>query len=152
MIYITDFTDQEIRKLSYQERFAIVRSYKHPSALFKHLPVLAPSTELFYRCQELKQERNWNQETFEQIYVPNYLKQMHGKEEIATLDILCEKSLHENIILACFCHDESHCHRSILTGLLQGAGIDVHTKQKTDYRKYWELYNQKTYWENASLY
>lgn len=151
MIYIGQFGEPEIRKPIYQKRYAVVRSYKHPSALFTQLSIIAPSTDLFYKCQELKQQKNWNESTFAEIYIPNFLKQMHGEKEAAVLNNLFHTSETENIVLACFCHDEIHCHRSILAGLLQGAGADVRTLTNTDYSKYWGMYNNPDCWINASI-
>jgi len=152
MLYISQFSDNEIRKPIYKKRYAIVNSYRHPSALFTRLPIIAPSTDLFYKCQKVKQTKNWNEDTFQKIYIPNFLKQLHGKKERQTLAWLYEQSKTENIVLACFCHDEAHCHRSVVAGLMQGAGACVALPTNTDYSKYWSMYNDPQYWADASLH
>lgn len=42
--------------------------------------------------------------------------------------------------LACFCGDETLCHRSIVAGLLQGAGADVRLASGADYSRYFEAF------------
>lgn len=46
----------------------------------------------------------------------------------------------ETVGLACFCGDETLCHRSIVAGLLQGAGADVRLASGADYSRYFEAF------------
>ena len=141
MIYVGKLNDYRFLHEHWDEKWAIVRSYKHPYNSFKQVAVLSPSTKLFYMYRDMVSNGTWSQESFDKIYVPNFLKQMHGTEEVKMLNALYNMSKTKRIALACFCDDEDMCHRSIIAGLLSGAGADVQTSSGNDYSKYWTMYN-----------
>lgn len=144
MIYICRIFDAEVKKSCWNSRYAIVRSFKKSSnpslEKFEQMDVLSPSKELFYKYRDLVSRGEWNQEAFDNIYVPEFLRQMHGEAERKALNELFVRSKTENILLCCFCEDESECHRSIIAGLLQGAGADVRTASGKDYSKYFAMW------------
>ena len=133
MITITDI--RNVNHAAYDEVWAVVRSLKNPGKM-KHVPELSPSWALFKKYLQLRDMGEWNADTFRSIYVPTFLKEMKGLEaqrklsELAGLDRQGKR-----ICLACFCHDEALCHRSIIAGILQYRGIQIHGV-KGDYSKY----------------
>lgn len=84
------------------------------------LPELAPSAPLFswIRAQPITAAR-WR------TYTRRYLAEMRrpGPQHlIATLATLSQRT---NFSVGCYCEDASHCHRTLLRGLLQQAGADI---------------------------
>lgn len=121
----------------YDEVWAIVRSLKYVGAKIRHVPELSPSWNLFKRYRSLHDAGRWNNQTFHDIYVPQFLKEMQGKKQRALLNELFATK--KRICLVCFCTEEELCHRSIIGGLLQGAGLDVKGLEH-DYSYYFDWY------------
>ena len=93
-------------------------------------------------------ENQWNKQTFDTVYVPQFLKEMHEEQAINILNKLYQIDKNSGkICLVCFCPDETMCHRSIIAGLLQGVGCNVQTETNNNYTKYYRMYN-KTQREN----
>lgn len=123
--------------------YAIVRNLKGYQKGIKQLSLLSPSTELYhYYCQEKKQG-TWTEEKFQEIYVPQFLKEMRSPEVIDKLnDILVRvREKNEDITLCCYCVEEQMCHRSIIAGLFQGIGLTVN-KVWRDYSPYYDKWKQ----------
>lgn len=137
---ITVTTIANLNYSLYDEVWAIVRSLKYPNPNIKHVPELSPSWSLFGKYQALKKAGQWNDETFRSVYVPQFLKEMKGKEQRKLLNYLTNTKKH--ICLVCFCQDECLCHRSIVGGMLQGAGIEVQGLYQ-DYSYYFD------WWKNG---
>lgn len=140
MIYICDFNSQRLIHERWDAKYAIVRSYKHPKAGITQLAVLSPSTDLFFKYQDLKNKGCWNENTFQTEYVPVFLNEMQSAEAKAALNQLFVESKTKKIALICYCHDENLCHRSIIAGLLNGAGALVVTQTGESYTKYFDEY------------
>lgn len=123
MITITNI--REMGGKRYDEVWGIVRSMK-PMDGVRQVQVLSPSWELFKKYRNLVESGSWNRNAFQSLYVPQFLEEMHSKEASYILNklYLMDKA-GKNICLFCFCTDESLCHRSIIAGLLQGAGCNV---------------------------
>lgn len=121
----------------YDEVWAIVRSFKHPNPHMRHVPELSPPWDLFKRYLGWKEKGQWTKDTFIAMYVPQFLKEMHGKKPKSLLNRLATTDKH--ICLACFCPDEAMCHRSIIGGMLQGAGAVVNGLSG-DYSHYFGWY------------
>lgn len=129
----------EIRRGQYDLNFAIVRSMKNPSDWLVQEDLLSPSKNLFYKYLDLKKAGNWNKKSFDEIYVPQFLRELKAnKSATDKLNEIYSLSKTKSIALCCFCDDEELCHRSIIAGLLQGAGADVVASK--DYRHYYEMY------------
>ncbi len=128
------------------EALAIVRSYKTPVPGVGHEPLLSPEFALFRTYLGLRDEGRWGTETFRDIYVPQFLADLaRNKRAQARLNAIFRDSRDgKTIVLACFCNDEALCHRSIVAGLLQGAGADVRTETGTDYGAYFAQYKDVT--------
>lgn len=127
----------EVKYSDYDEVWAIVRSLKYANPHIRHVPELSPSWGLFKLYLRLRDEGRWNEETFRTLYVPQFLKEMRGKEQQQLLNELF--STKKNICLVCFCSEENLCHRSIVGGMLQGAGLEVKGLLQ-DYSYYFEWY------------
>lgn len=141
MLYVTNFKGIEGKKNSFDEIWACVRSLKgqHPGII--QVADLSPSTELFISYLSAKNAGKFDQQWFQNHYVPTFLQQM--KECKNSRDLL--NNLYKadragkRIALLCFCQDEELCHRSILAGLLQGVNCDVHGVHH-DYSRYYDQY------------
>lgn len=127
---------------NYDDAWLIVRAKKHPVEGTKYVPALSPSWELFHRYRELVDKGQWNAQSFKEVYVPEFISEMYAyrKETFPLLNELYKKGQKGKCIaLICFCADEALCHRSILAGLLQGAGCNVKTEHGTDYSIYYKM-------------
>jgi uncharacterized protein YeaO (DUF488 family) len=84
------------------------------------LPELAPSRELLaWGLSEPRTEVKWKS------FGRRYTKEMARPEARHLLALLAALSHRTDFALGCYCEDESHCHRSILRGLLSGAGAKL---------------------------
>ena len=130
-----------IRQISniYDENWLIVRSAKSVPKFSKQVIELSPSKELFYKYLNASKAGLYNDQWFMDNYVPKFLKEIkENKKALALLDELYNKSKTLNIMLSCFCPDETLCHRSIIAGLLLGAGANIDCNP--DYIKYWHMF------------
>ncbi len=133
MITVTEI--RNVNYAAYDETWAIVRSLKNPGKM-RHVPELSPSWALFKKYLRLRDAGQWNADTFKSIYVPTFLKEMAGMEAQRKLSELIELDKQgKRICMACFCRDEALCHRSIIAGIVQSAGIQVQGV-KGDYSEY----------------
>lgn len=127
----------QVNYSEYDEVWAIVRSLKYGSPKIRHVPELSPSWPLFKRYMKLKEEGQWNEETFQKLYVPQFLKEMRGEKQQKLMnELFCTT---KRICLVCFCDEEELCHRSIVGGMLQGAGLEVKGLMR-DYSYYYDWY------------
>jgi uncharacterized protein YeaO (DUF488 family) len=111
------------------------------------MSALSPSSSLFFKYRELIKNGQWGPETFRSIYVPRFLEEMHSEQAVYWLNRLWKADrIGRSVLLACYCSDEAMCHRSIVAGLLQGAGADV--RAQDDYSYYYDMWkgenNDKT--------
>lgn len=99
-------------------------------------------------------QSQWNREAFDKIYVPEFISQMRYDQRAANiLNGLVELDKSgAKIQLCCFCPDETMCHRSIVAGLLQGAGCDVRTATGQDYSKYFDMYQNAPMTKSVAKY
>lgn len=136
----------EIQASDFDEIWAIVRYPKKLSHAFgkklKCIYDLAPTSDLFSICQELKKDDDWHKGTFKDIYVPRFLKDLARNDQARTLlaDLCREDKRGKRIALICYCSDERMCHRSIISGLLQGTGIEIDNSLHEDYSRYYKQY------------
>lgn len=123
------------------ENIIIVRSLKHAINGASHQPILSPSVSLLCDYQKWAKQGNWNAEKFASDYVPRFIHEIkHNPNAIALLDELYKRSKSDDIALYCFCQDETLCHRSIVAGMLLGAGANISCSE--DYRKYWQIFKE----------
>lgn len=134
---------RNVRYKEFDEVWAIVRSMKSPSEHIKHVPDISPSLNLFFKAKRLMKENQWNKQTFDKIYVPQFLQEMNTQPAYDILNKIYQiDKTNGKLCLVCFCPDETMCHRSIIAGILQGVGCDVHTEINNDYRKYYKLHRE----------
>lgn len=131
------------KKMDYN--FAIVRDiqkeYLDPGE--KQLSVLSPSNELFQWCCNMQASGNWNEDSFQQYFLPQFLQEMNSKEARHALNQIVKLDRAGKIVvLNSFFKDESLCHRSILGGMLQGVGCNVVMESGKDYSNYYRLFEQ----------
>ena len=123
------------------ENWAIVRSFKSKSEWIKQVPELAPTGSLYHLALNLQKTGNWNETTFMDIYVPQFISDIANNEEAHRLlnYLATEDKRGKDIILCCYCANEELCHRSIIAGLLYGLGCNVETDEHSAqyyYNKY----------------
>lgn len=99
-----------------------------------HVPELSPQQDLLYHYLNLKNNGDWNSDTFRTEYVPQFVQSLKNYEAIAKLNELTAKSNDKNILLVCFCSDETMCHRSIIGGILMH--MDANIQCNPDYAEY----------------
>lgn len=128
----------ELNEYQYDENWLIVRKLDEIPAFVKHEPLLSPSPKLFRKYREAFHAGLFNQEFFDQVYVPQFLKELaENTEAMAVLNRLVKDSKSKDIFLACYCETESMCHRSIIAGVLLGMGAEIDTNLK--YQIYYDL-------------
>ena len=133
---------REVKYDDYDEVWACVRSLKNPelASKVKQVAELSPSQYLFHLYLETKRARSFNQKWFNEVYVPQFLKEMHYPEAKQKLnELFVADRAGKRICICCFCEEEELCHRSILAGLVQGCGCNV-TGVKHDYSAYFLEY------------
>lgn len=80
------------------------------------VPELAPSAELLKRGQSADSARDWS------TFVKRYRREMAAPEKVHLLKLLAALSAASDFSVGCYCADETHCHRSVLRGLLAEHG------------------------------
>ena len=139
MIYIKSIRDVE--RGEYDYTWAITRSNKVP-VWMTNIQELSPSWDLFNKYRELAAKGQWNLNTFKTLYVPQFLRELNNPASRKALNTLVKLDRHgASVCLVCFCPGEQLCHRSIIAGILQGAGCYVVTEAGTDYSSYYEMFN-----------
>jgi len=129
----------ELDKNQYDENWLIVRKPDELPGFVKYVPVLSPSPELFRKYRDAFHVGAFNLEFFDQVYVPQFLKELiENTEALSILQSLASVSKEKDILLACYCGVESMCHRSIIAGILLGMGAEIDAEPK--YLKYYEQY------------
>lgn len=119
MLFAGSFSDISSK---YDEVWLIVRSLKSMptgNAHIIHVPELSPSPKLFYSYLNWRKAGHWNKDTFERWYKPQFLQDMQSTEAQKKLHELKNKAKNKNILICCFCTDESLCHRSIVKQLIK---------------------------------
>lgn len=134
----------------YDEIWLIVRSVKNipkqENVYWK--PELSPTKNLFFTYLKWKKAGEWNLNTFQNKYVPQFIEELHNPESIKALNELYYAALNKNMLCVCYCPTEELCHRSIIKGLLQGA-MEKYQKgtyimdSSNDYSHYYALFKQK---------
>lgn len=139
--------DNTLRYDEYDHIFMIVRSSKINNPHIVQMPELAPSDQLFFTYRQWVKDDNWNQDTFDEKYVPWFLRDLivnpQSREALNRLYQMDQEG--KRICLLCYCGLETMCHRSIIAGLLQGVGANVRmlpvdNSFSRDYTKYYNDY------------
>lgn len=141
-IYLTHVS--RLPTLDVDFKYAIMRSYKYPAIGVSQLAELSPSSKLYSDYLSWKSAGLWSYDYFMTKYAPRFLLQI-GHDTIAKdrLNKLYKWSKEgANIALGCACTSESMCHRSIVGGLLSGAGAEVITETGQSYVEFYEMYER----------
>lgn len=139
MVFVGNMKDALYLVENCDEVWAIVRSLKAKPQGVKQVPELSPSWALFKRYLLLRDNNNWNDESFMEIYVPQFLREMKDPAAQAKLEELIEKGKNRKMAILCFCDNEATCHRSIIAGMLQSEGVRVFTQRKEDYASKFDI-------------
>ena len=137
MLIVTDI--RTIGRIQADQKFAIVRSLTRPITGVSQWADLSPSRDLFREYLRLRDAGKWDAKAFEEIYVPKFLAEMRQPRAQAALAKLHDMAMNANVAVACFCTDESMCHRSIVASLLAATGVAIRMKTPVNPR-YAELY------------
>lgn len=87
---------------------------------------LSPKLELFRLYRDRTKSSYWDKFAFNNFYVPHFLKGLSENQAgLLLLQELKTQSAEHEIALACFCEDESMCHRSIIGGILLNMGATI---------------------------
>lgn len=121
------------------EIWLIVRSPDEIPTNVKHIPLFAPSQELFQKYRVAFHNGTFDKTFFDNIYVPQFIKELIENKAAANMlnELKC-KSFTHNYCLCCYCKDETLCHRSIIAGILFGMGAKIETKK--EYIKYFNMF------------
>lgn len=125
MITITNIRNAQ--KDAFDEVWAIVRSLKSKSAYITQVPELSPSWSLFKTYFKLIDDGNWNKQTFETIYKPQFLSQIANDPAASKklTELIQKDKAGKKIALVCFCTDPTLCHRSLIAQMLTNYGVKV---------------------------
>lgn len=135
---------------NYDEIWWIVRKLNGPLINEKHVSELSPSPELFEKYRQVHHKGMFNDDYFQNVYVPRFLKELSvNKKVLKLLKILCEESERKNIVLCCYCENEALCHRSIIAGILLGMGAMIDTEMS--YVRYFEMFKEYLDKESPSI-
>lgn len=83
------------------------------------LPDLAPSEALVKAALGADDERSWR------TFVKKYRAEMKRPAASRLLEVLAALSHQSNFSVGCYCADEAHCHRSVLSDLLREHGAKM---------------------------
>lgn len=125
MITITNIRNAQ--KDAFDEIWAIVRSLKSKSAYITQVPELSPSWSLFKTYLKLRDDGNWNEQTFETIYKPQFLSQIANDPAASKklTELIQKDKAGKKIALVCFCTNPTLCHRSLIAQILTNCGVQI---------------------------
>lgn len=134
MLYTGSIRD--IDKTKYDEIWIIVRSLGNvpTGGNVYHVPQLSPSYNLFYDYRNWVKQGIWCKKQFDDVYKPRFLEEMKSDTAQQYLNLLRESCKTKDILICCFCSDESMCHRSIVKELVEGKNMSsgYFVEQKED--------------------
>ena len=136
---ITVCAISEVKKENYDEVWLITRSPGKVSLNgIKHIPALSPSKSLFFGYLNKSKANQWNKQTFESWYVPEFINELKRniiepgdtKSSYDYLNELFTKDQEDKrIALCCFCtpngKKELLCHRLVIAAILKAVSCKV---------------------------
>lgn len=70
----------------------------------EHMPDLSPSQELLKKIVQVKKEKEWDEQTFQNVFVPEFLEESEDEAFRNALNNLYSRIMQgERIALTCFC-------------------------------------------------
>ena len=123
---------------NYDEVWAVVRSMKSNPKHLRQVQDLSPSTALFHDYLNWKKAGKFDGAMFDKNYVPRFISELKMNPDARALlnKLYKMDKAGKRIALVCYCDNEWLCHRSILAGLLRGAGCKVNTN--VSFIWYWD--------------
>lgn len=108
------------------------------------VPDLAPTWDLFNKFQELKKTGQWSKETFDNVYVPQFMRDIQSKKSRDWLNKLYywDITQEKGVQICCTCLLESMCHRVLVGGILEGVGCRVMYDVGDSYIKYYQMFKE----------
>ena len=108
-----------------------------------YLPDLSPSFRLLNMKRAWDQCGAWNQDAFIEGFAPEYMLELQGKQQKTAMNKIWHDAIEGNVALACFCPDETLCHRSLLLGIFQAyEGFPAERSAERNYSPYFLMYAQ----------
>lgn len=94
---------------------------------FARCPDLAPEKHLVNQYLGFRNKGEWTQEKFDTWYRPLFIQQMYTRIETKGVLNHVHKLITsgDDVVLACYCHDENMCHRRIIAEEFEKKGIEV---------------------------
>lgn len=83
------------------------------------LPTLSPSPATLKLGQGATTDRQWS------AFVRTFRAEMAKPDASALLNVLAALSHNASFSVGCYCENESHCHRSVLSELLRERGANL---------------------------
>jgi uncharacterized protein YeaO (DUF488 family) len=112
---------KDIDKSKYDEIWIIARKIGNvqTGGNIYHVPQLAPSYDLLNRYLSWRSQGIWNKDQFDTVYIPQFLNEMQMPMAQQYLRLLQSKSKEKDVLICCFCSDESMCHRTLVKGIIE---------------------------------
>ena len=123
MLYFGSFKDIDTTK--YYKVVLAVRHLQHPvkGDNVIHAPVLAPSAYLIAKIRKEKEAGTFDYPMWRAVFVAEYMSELIASVNAQkTLINLYKAGCEKDILVCCYCPDDTVCHRSVIQGLMQGRG------------------------------
>lgn len=148
MIKVSNIANIDLE--NFDEILLIVRKLDRPLGNARHIVELSPSPGLFKEYRRVYHEGMFNDDYFQNVYVPRFLQELSvNKEALKLLKILCEESERKNIVLCCYCKNENLWHQSLIAGILLEMGAVIDTE--LSYVRYFEKFKEYLDKESSSI-
>lgn len=117
---------QEIKD-EYALKFFGVRLAKFLPNGWVHKNSLTPEKSLLFKVKQLEKDGLWNKDSFQNFYKPNYLKSLKNNKQAKQeyQEIISHLENGNDVYYACYCRNETICHRSIVADLIHKKGYDI---------------------------
>lgn len=119
---ITYSTFRDIKNPKFDEVWVIVPELKAlprtPTPIY-HIPELAPSPEVDYIQRKAILNKEWNETTFQKLYVPAYKQQLEKTNAFGIMRELNLRGTESEILVACRCPKDELCHRDALEPIIR---------------------------------
>lgn len=127
---------QNLGRIHADIKMAAVQSMANPKDTITIATELAPSDAVLTMKNKAKENGTWNEDYFRNEYVPAYIAGLTDDKARQTLNKIYKAvKAGKTVAIACYCADETTCHRSVIAGLMQSLGLNV-AGVKGDYSGY----------------
>lgn len=119
-------------KEKYDRNIMIVQYAKDIPDYAERQSLLSPHYKNFQIVKLLKEANQLNVQSFDEYFVPNFIKQLKAYNAISLIDAYIEEFQEKDAVFVCYCSNLELCHRKVILGLFQGRakelGKDVYNK------------------------